>query len=136
MIKKNIHYLLFLAGLVVLSGCITNNYTDEMLADKRNKKIFNIDKNSYNLEGRYIEYFVVAKLVSVNDNPEEYVEFSYKAFTNRIDCDNWKHQSRELLIDSLQEVLNKRKKGYFVESLRCLRRKFPNSQKSQSTYSI
>ena len=68
-----------------------------------------------------IQYFVVAQLRSVNDQPQEFLEFKSKRFSDRSTCVNWVSDNNQLLTRSLHELVRNRKKGYFVDNIKCLR---------------
>ena len=70
------------------------------------------------------QYFVVAQLRSVNDQPQEYLEFKSKRFSDRSTCVNWVSDNNQLLTRSLHELVRNRKKGYFVDSIKCLYNKY------------
>ena len=71
-----------------------------------------------------IQYFVVAQLRSVNDQPQEFLEFKSKRFSDRSTCVNWVSDNNQLLTRSLHELVRNRKKGYFVDSIKCLYNKY------------
>ena len=61
-----------------------------------------------------VEFFVVAKLKSVNKQPLEYLEFKEKRFLTKGDCQAWMNENYAMLNVSLQTFTEK-EKGYFVE---------------------
>tara|TARA_X000000950_G_scaffold228210_1_gene275649 strand:- start:793 stop:1107 length:315 start_codon:yes stop_codon:yes gene_type:complete len=67
------------------------------------------------------QYFVVAQLRSVNDQPQEFLEFKSKRFSDRSTCVDWVSDNNQLLTRSLHELVRNRKKGYFVDNIKCLR---------------
>ncbi len=65
------------------------------------------------------QYFVVAQLRSVNDQPQEFLEFKSKRFRDKGDCEIWMIANNRLLNESLHIHITNRKKGYFVDSVTC-----------------
>ena len=68
-----------------------------------------------------IQYFVVAELRSVNDQPQEFLEFKSKRFRDKGDCEIWMIANNRLLNESLHNHVTNRKKGYFIDNIKCLR---------------
>ena len=128
---------LFFIYLLTLVGCVTtdsnlNEFTKMRENDAENLDIERIGK----LKGRSIKYFVVAKLKSVNEQPQEYLEFKSKQFLERSACVNWVSENNNLLTRSLQEYLTNRKKGYFVDSIKCLNVKFYIASNSEREHDV
>ena len=58
-----------------------------------------------------IQYFVVAQLRSVNEQPQEYLEFKSKRFADISTCMNWMSENNNLIItQSLQKHVMNRKR--------------------------
>ena len=70
-----------------------------------------------------IQYFIVAKLKSVNEQPQEFLEFKSKRFSDRTTCVNWVNENNYLITQSLQKHITNREKGYFVDSIKCINTK-------------
>ena len=99
------------------TGQIPNSFTKmegTNIMSLEKKEMEKSDKKS-------IQYFIVAKLKSVNEQPQEYLEFKSKRFSDRSTCVNWVSDNNQLLTRSLQEHVRNRKKGYFVDNIKCLR---------------
>ena len=67
------------------------------------------------------QYFVVAQLRSVNDQPQEFLEFKSKRFRDKGDCETWMIANNRLLNESIHNHVTNRKRGYFVDNIKCLR---------------
>lgn len=83
-----------------------------------------------------IQYFVVAKLKSVNEQPQEFLEFKSKRFSDRTTCVNWVNENNYLITQSLQKHVTTREKGYFVDSIRCINTKYFSSSDLYESYEI
>ena len=83
-----------------------------------------------------IQYFIVAKLKSVNEQPQEYLEFKSRRFSDRSTCMNWVNDNNNLITQSLQKHVTNRKKGYFVDSIKCLNTKYFTSSGLEESYEI
>ena len=82
------------------------------------------------------QYFVVAQLKSVNEQPQEYLEFKSKRFSDRSTCVNWMNDNNNLITQSLRMHLTSRKKGYFVDSIKCFNTKYITSSSLEESYEI
>ena len=67
------------------------------------------------------QYFVVAQLRSVNDQPQEFLEFKSKRFRDKGDCEIWMIANNRQLNESLRIYVTNRKKRYFIDNIKCLR---------------
>ena len=83
-----------------------------------------------------IQYFIVAKLKSVNEQPQEYLEFKSKRFSDRNACINWVNENNYLITRSLQDHVSKRKKGYFLDSIKCFSIQYFTSTHLQEAFEI
>ena len=83
-----------------------------------------------------IQYFIVAKLKSVNEQPQEYLEFKSKRFSDISACLNWMSENNNLITQSLQMHLTNRKKGYFVDSIKCFNTKYITTSVLEESHEI
>ena len=114
-------FIVFLA-LLALSGCATTDQPSNSFSKLQEEDIRNLEKERTEKSNKKtIQYFVVAQIRSVNDQPQEFLEFRSKRFSDRSTCVNWVIDNNQLLTRSLREHVRNRKKGYFVDNIKCLR---------------
>ena len=111
-----------IGALVILTGCVTQ---------VQNPKNFNkvkADKFSANEQNKleqhkneHSEFFVVAEIKSVNDQPVEFLEFKLKRFGDEESCQMWMNENSTLVTKSLSSHVFKLKQGYFIDSVKCLK---------------
>ena len=121
--KRNINLsLLLLTGLINLAGCVSTDQKPNGFTEMQEKNVQSLRKKRIGkLKNRPIQYFIVAKLKSVNEQPQAYLEFKSKRLSDRTTCVNWVSENNQLLTRSLHELVRNRKKGYFVDNIKCLR---------------
>ena len=119
---QNRFIFIVFSALLALSGCVTTDQTPNGFAEMGKEDIRSLEKErSEKSNNKSIQYFVVAQLRSVNDQPQEFLEFKSKRFSDRSTCVNWVSDNNQLLTRSLHELVRNRKKGYFVDNIKCLR---------------
>ncbi len=117
-------FIVFLA-LLALSGCMTTDQTPNGFAEMEKEDIRSLEKErSEKSQNKSIQYFVVAQLRSVNDQPQEFLEFKSKRFSDKSSCEKWMISNNRLLNESLHNHVTSRKRGYFVDNIKCLRTAF------------
>ena len=104
----------------LLLGCVTSDKPYNGFSPMQKSEISKLDnkKNSRTIP-KEVEFFVVAKLKSVNKQPLEYLEFKEKRFLTKGDCHAWMNENYAMLNVSLRKHLLRRKKGYFVDVVSC-----------------
>ena len=119
--RKIILRLLISIGLINLIGCVTTEHKPYGFTKLKERNIQSLGKErKEKSKNIYIQYFIVAKLKSVNEQPQEYLEFKSKRFSDRNACMNWMNENNYLITNSLQKHITERKKGYFIDNIRCL----------------
>ena len=120
--KRNIVLsLLMLTSFINLVGCMTSDQKPNGFTKLKERNIQSLGKErKEKSKNIYIQYFIVAKLKSVNEQPQEYLEFKSKRFSDRNACMNWMNENNYLITNSLQKHITERKKGYFIDNIRCL----------------
>ena len=83
-----------------------------------------------------IQYFIVAKLKSVNEQPQEFLEFKSKRFSDKTTCVNWVNENNYLIAQSLQKHITNRENGYFVDSIKCINTKYFTPSGLDESYEI
>ena len=108
--------------LLILSGCMTTDQPPNCFTKMEGTNIMSLEKKEMEKANKKsIQYFIVAKLKSVNEEPQEFLEFRSKRFAERSTCVNWVSDNNQLLTRSLHQHVRNRKKGYFVDNIKCLR---------------
>ena len=103
-----------------LLGCVTSDKPYNGFSTMQESEISKLDnKNNSRTIPKEVEFFVVAKLKSVNKQPGEYLEFKRKRFLSKGDCQTWINDNHAMLNVSLRKHLLRRKKGYFVDVVNC-----------------
>ena len=119
---QNRFIFIVFSALLALSGCMTADQPPNGFTKMEGTKIKSGEKERTEKSNeKSSQYFVVAKLKSVNEQPQEYLEFKSKRFSDRSTCVNWVSDNNQLLTRSLHELVRNRKKGYFVDNIKCLR---------------
>lgn len=116
-------YRLALTGCLALSvGCVSN--------DKKPKNSYSSPKDNLSItkkegENNHLkdqtDFFIVAKLKSVNDQPKEFLEFKKRRFEKKVQCMQWMSDHRQFIEHTLNRHIAAQKKGYFVDSIECLK---------------
>ena len=120
--NQGVFILVVFSALLALSGCVTTGQPSNGFSKMEEEDIRDLEKERTEKSNKStIQYFVVAQLRSVNDQPQEFLEFKSKRFSDRSTCVNWVSDNNQLLTRSLHELVRNRKKGYFVDNIKCLR---------------
>ena len=116
-------YRLALTGCLALSvGCVSN--------DKKPKNSYSSPKDNLSItkkegENNHLkdqtDFFIVAKLKSVNDQPKEFLEFKKRRFEKKVQCMQWMSDHMQFIEHTLNMHIAAQKKGYFVDSIQCLK---------------
>ena len=118
---QNRFIFIVFSALLALSGCVTTDQTPNGFAEMGKEDIRSLEKErSEKSNNKSIQYFVVAQLRSVNDQPQEFLEFKSKRFRDKGDCETWMIANNRLLNESLNYHVTNRKRGYFVDNIKCL----------------
>ena len=137
MLNKFLINLIVLGSFINLVGCMTADQPPNGFTKMEGAKIKSGEKERTEKSNKKsIQYFVVAKLKSVNEQPQEYLEFKSKRFSDRSTCVNWVNDNNNLITQSLQMHLTNRKKGYFVDSIKCFNTKYITSSGLEESYEI
>ena len=119
---QNRFIFIVFSALLALSGCVTTDQPSNGFIKIKEEDIRSLEKEKTEKSNeKSSQYFVVAKLKSVNEQPQEYLEFKSKRFSDRSTCVNWVNDNNNLITQSLQKHVTNRKKGYFVDNIKCLR---------------
>ena len=122
---QNRFIFIVFSALLALSGCVTTDQTPNGFAKMGKEDIRSLEKErSEKSNNKSIQYFVVAQLRSVNDQPQEFLEFKSKRFSDKSDCEKWMIANNRLLNESLHNHVTSRKRGYFIDNIKCLRTAF------------
>ncbi len=110
------------SALFAFMGCMTTDQPSNGFTKMEKEDISSLEKERTEKSNKKsFQYFVVAQLRSVNDQPQEFLEFKSKRFSDRSTCVDWVSDNNQLLTRSLHELVRNRKKGYFVDNIKCLR---------------
>ena len=119
---QNRFIFIVFSALLALSGCVTTDQPSNGFIKIKEEDIRSLEKEKTEKSNeKSSQYFVVAKLKSVNEQPQEYLEFKSKRFSDRSTCVNWVNDNNNLITQSLQKHVTNRKKGYFVDNIKCLK---------------
>ena len=131
-------YRLALTGCLALSvGCVSN--------DKKPKNSYSSPKDNLSItkkewENNHLkdqtDFFIVAKLKSVNDQPKEFLEFKKRRFEKKVQCMQWMSDHRQFIEHTLNRHIAAQKKGYFVDSIKCINTKYFTSSGLDESYEI
>ena len=120
--NQGVSIFIVFSALLTLSGCMTAGQPPNGFTKMEEAKIKSGEKERTEKSNKKsIQYFVVAKLKSVNEQPQEYLEFKSKRFSDRSTCETWMIANNRLLNESLHYHVTNRKRGYFVDNIKCLR---------------
>ena len=136
MFLKGLNKLLSICILIFVTGCVTNEQKSKDLAKVNHGTSSDDDIVLNSLPKEVPDFFVVAEIKSVNDQPIEFLEFKLKRFAGKNECQTWMSNNSTLVADSLYSHILKLKKGYFIDSIKCLKtgRFLPKTKKTN--YSI
>jgi hypothetical protein len=119
---QNRFIFIVFSALLALSGCVTTDQTSNGFTKIKEEDIRSLEKEkTEKSNNKSIQYFVVAQLRSVNDQPQEFLEFKSKRFRDKGDCETWMIANNRLLNESLNYHVTNRKRGYFVDNIKCLK---------------
>ena len=116
-------YRLALTGCLALSvGCVSSDKKPENSYSslKDNLSITKKEGENSHLKDQ-TDFFIVAKLKSVNDQPKEFLEFKKRRFEKKVQCMQWMSDHRQFIEHTLNRHIAAQKKGYFVDSIECLK---------------
>ena len=112
-----------MTGCLALSvGCVSS--------DKKPKNSYSSLKDNLSItkkegENNHLkdqtDFFIVAKLKSVNDQPKEFLEFKKRRFEKKVQCMQWMSDHRQFIEHTLNRHIAAQNKGYFVDSIECLK---------------
>ena len=137
MLNKFLIILIVLGSFINLVGCMTTDQPPDGFTKMEGTEIKSSEKElTEKSNKKSIQYFIVAKLKSVNEQPQEYLEFKSRRFSDRSTCMNWVNDNNNLITQSLQKHVTNRKKGYFVDSIKCLNTKYFTSSGLEESYEI
>ena len=120
--KQLVWILLVFSALLTISGCMTTNQPSNGFTKLEEEDIRGLEKERMEKSTqKSTQYFVVAQLRSVNDQPQEFLGFKSKRFRDKGDCETWLIANNRLLNESLHYHVTNRKRGYFVDNIKCLR---------------
>ena len=135
--NRGVSIFIVFSALLTLSGCMTAGQPPNGFTKMEEAKIKSGEKERTEKSNKKsIQYFVVAKLKSVNEQPQEFLEFKSKRFSDRTTCVNWVNENNYLITQSLQKHVTTREKGYFVDSIRCINTKYFASSSLDESYEI
>ena len=110
------------SALFAFMGCMTTDQPSNGFTKMEKEDIRGLEKERTEKSNKKsIQYFVVAQLRSVNDQPQEFLEFKSKRFRDKGDCETWMIANNRLLNESLHNHVKNKKRGYFVDNIKCLR---------------
>ena len=120
--NQGVSILIVFSVFLALSGCMTTNHASNGFTEMDEEDIRGLEKErTEKSTQKSTQYFVVAQLRSVNDQPQEFLEFKSKRFRDKGDCETWMIANNRLLNESLHIHITNRKKGYFIDNIKCLR---------------
>ena len=120
--NQGVSIFIVFSALLTLSGCMTADQPPNGFTKMQGAKIKSGEKERTEKSNeKSSQYFVVAQLRSVNDQPQEFLEFKSKRFRAKGDCETWMIANNRLLNESLHYHVTNRKRGYFVDNIKCLR---------------
>ena len=116
-------YRLALTGCLAFSvGCVSSDIRPKNSygSPKDNLSITKKEGENNHLKDQ-TDFFIVAKLKSVNDQPKEFLEFKKRRFEKKVQCMQWMSDHRQFIEHTLNRHIAAQKKGYFVDSIECLK---------------
>ena len=120
---QNRFIFIVFSALLALSGCVTTDQPSNGFTKIKEEDIRSLEKEKTEKSNeKSSQYFVVAQLRSVNDQPQEFLEFKSKRFRDKGDCETWMIANNRLLNESLNYHVTNRKRGYFVDNIKCLKK--------------
>ena len=134
---QNRFIFIVFSALFALSGCVATDQPSNGFTKIKEEDIRSLEKEKTEKSNeKSSQYFVVAQLRSVNDQPQEFLEFKSKRFSDKSDCEKWMIANNRLLNESLNYHVTNRKRGYFIDSIKCLNTSFFASLSSYQAYEI
>jgi|OM-RGC.v1.026055579 hypothetical protein len=135
--NQGVSIFIVFSALLILSGCMTSDQLPNGFTKMERANTMSLEKKEMEKSNKKsIQYFIVAKLKSVNEQPQEYLEFKSKRFSDRTTCVNWVNENNYLITLSLQKHVTNREKGYFVDSIKCINTKYFTSSDLEESYGI
>ena len=131
-------YRLALTGCLAFSvGCVSSGKKPENSYSslKDNLSITKKEGENNHLKDQ-TDFFIVAKLKSVNDQPKEFLEFKKRRFEKKVQCMQWMSDHRQFIEHTLNRHIAAQKKGYFVDSIKCINTKYFTSSGLDESYEI
>ena len=120
--NQGVSIFIVFSALLTLSGCMTADQPPNGFTKMEGTKIKSVEKERTEKSNeKSSQYFVVAQLRSVNDQPQEFLEFKSKRFRAKGDCETWMIANNRLLNESLHNHVSHKNRGYFVDNIKCLR---------------
>ena len=135
--NQGVSIFIVFSALLILSGCMTSDQLPNGFTKMERANTMSLEKKEMEKSNKKsIQYFIVAKLKSVNEQPQEFLEFKSKRFSDRTTCVNWVNENNYLITQSLQKHVTNREKGYFVDSIKCINTKYFTSSDLDESYEI
>ena len=135
--NQGVSIFIFFSAILILSGCMTSDQLPNGFTKMERANTMSLEKKELEKSNKKsIQYFIVAKLKSVNEQPQEFLEFKSKRFSDRTTCVNWVNENNYLITQSLQKHITNREKGYFVDSIKCINTKYFTSSGLDESYEI
>ena len=131
-------YRLALTGCLALSvGCVSSDKKakDSSSLLKDNLTITEKGGENNHLKDQ-IDFFIVAKLKSVNDQPKEFLEFKKRRFEKKVQCMQWMSDHRQFIEHTLNRHIAEQKQGYFVDSIECLKTSYFFKKSHNQEYEV
>ena len=102
---QNRFIFIVFSALLALSGCMTADQPPNGFTKMEGAKIKSGEKERTEKSNKKsIQYFVVAKLKSVNEQPQEFLEFKSKRFSDRTTCVNCVNENNYLITQIIQSM--------------------------------
>ena len=113
---------LSIGALVILTGCVSQVQNPKNFNKVKAEKFSANEQNKLEQQkNEHSEFFVVAEIKSVNDQPVEFLEFKLKRFGDQESCQMWMNENSTLVTKSLSSHVLNFKQGYFIDSVKCLK---------------
>ena len=99
MFLKGLKKLLSICILIFVTGCVTNEQKSKDLATVNHGTSSDDDIVLNSLPKEVPDFFVVAEIKSVNDQPIEFLEFKLKRFAGKNECQTWMSNNSTFVSD-------------------------------------
>ncbi len=113
---------LSIGAVLVLTGCVSQVQNPKNFNKVKAEKFSANEQKLEQQKNEHSEFSVVAEIKSVNDQPVEFLEFKLKRFVNEESCQMWMNENSTLVTKSLSSHVFKLKQGYFIDSVKCLKK--------------